>query len=59
MTGGLAGSVPPWYPLLAAARWLRVPPWELEAHPDGLYWQMAADAAAGAEAAARKAAARR
>lgn len=28
-TGGRLGEIPDWYPLLMAARYLRVPPWEL------------------------------
>lgn len=39
-----------WYPLVQAAKWLGVPPWELEDHEDGLFWQMAANASANAEA---------
>ncbi|NLF14542.1 MAG: hypothetical protein GX597_22360 [Anaerolineaceae bacterium] len=31
------GACPEWYPLLRAARYLRVPPWELAGQP--LVWQ--------------------
>ena len=34
-TGGALGEVPDWYLLLRAARYLRVPPWELARRPIG------------------------
>lgn len=30
------GAIPDWYPLIRAARYLKVPPWELAQQP--LYW---------------------
>lgn len=30
------GYLPDWYPLIRAARYLRVPPWELRERP--VYW---------------------
>lgn len=42
------GSVPPWYPIVAAARYLGVSPWELE--NASLLWMHRAIAAQNAEA---------
>ena len=42
------GACPEWYPLLRAARYLRVPPWELAVQP--LAWQEWALTAEAAEA---------
>lgn len=47
------GEVPDWYLLLQAARYLRVPPWDLAAKP--MWWIQIALAAQGAESAASKA----
>lgn len=46
------GECPTWYRLLVAAKYLGVPPWELQAAP----WRyvLQAEAAMSAEAAARK-----
>lgn len=41
--------MPEWYPLVQAARFLKIAPWELEEHEDGLFWQQVAIAAANAE----------
>lgn len=46
------GEVPPWWRLLQAARYLRVPPWDLAERP--VWWQEIALAAQAAEAAASK-----
>ena len=44
-TKGQMGSPPDWWPLVAAARYLKVPPWELHAQP--VWWMhMALDAMA-------------
>jgi len=48
------GACPPWYPLLRAARYLGVPPWELARQP--VTWQRWALAAEEAEGAAARAA---
>jgi hypothetical protein len=36
-TGGRLGEIPSWYSLLVAARYLRVPPWELARRP--VWWR--------------------
>lgn len=46
------GEVPIWYSLLAAARYLRVPPWELAKKP--VWWMNIALAAQSAENAKSK-----
>ena len=33
---GQVGSVPAWYRLVKAAKWMHVPPWELLGRPD--FW---------------------
>jgi len=32
------GALPDWYATTRMARLLGIPPWEVEAHPEGLYW---------------------
>lgn len=44
--------MPEWYPLLQAARYLRVPPWDLADRPQ--WWTNIALAAQDAEAGAQK-----
>lgn len=40
------GECPDWYPLLKAAKWLGVPPWELVDQPQvWMEWALIADAA--------------
>lgn len=46
------GAVPDWYPLVAAARYLRVPPWDL--FEASTAWRDYALAAMRAEARARE-----
>lgn len=46
------GDVPDWYLHLRAARYLRVPPWELSDAP--LFWRNAALTAEDAEATAQQ-----
>jgi hypothetical protein len=46
------GSCPDWYPLISAARWLHVAPWELAEKP--VWWMRIALAARAAEAKERK-----
>jgi len=46
------GEVPDWYPLLKAAQWLHVPPWELAEQPAG--WHEMALIAMNAEGRARE-----
>lgn len=57
MTEGAMGEMPVWYSLVSAARYLRVPPWELARMP--VWWLNVAQAAQSAEAAASRAAANR
>jgi len=45
------GSVPEWYRLITAARYLQVPPWELAQKP--VWWTEIALAARAAESAAQ------
>lgn len=45
---GLVGSVPPWYTLIKAARYLRVAPWDLAVRP--VWWVHVALASQAAEA---------
>ena len=43
---GQLGSCPDWYPLIRAARYLGVPPWDLASQPDVWRgWALAAEAA--------------
>lgn len=42
------GECPDWYPLLSAARYLRVAPWDLAQRP--VWWMRVAIAAQAAEA---------
>lgn len=46
------GSCPSWYPLIAAARWMGVAPWELEQQP--AKWMYLAAATSRAEAHAQE-----
>lgn len=46
------GEAPDWYPLLTAARYLRVAPWDLARQP--IWWMRIALAAQSAEAKERK-----
>lgn len=46
--------MPTWYPLVRAARYLGVPPWELAEAEAGPWWTLAAIAAESAEAEAKK-----
>ena len=46
------GAMPEWYPLMRAARWLGVKPWELAEQPQ--IWQERALLAENAEIAARR-----
>jgi len=39
--------VPPWYPLMRAARWMRVAPWDLQEQP--VFWRERALTAEQAE----------
>ena len=50
MTGGAMGSAPAWYTTIRAARYLGVPPWELE--QVSLKWKLRALAAQASEQAA-------
>lgn len=44
-TGGDEGAAPDWYPLIRAARYLRVPPWELaERSSVWVSWALMAEA---------------
>lgn len=51
MTGGIFGSVPNWYRLVKAARYLGVAPWDLATKP--VWWLEVALASQDAEAKAR------
>ncbi len=51
-TEGKVGYVPDWYPVIKAARYLGVPPWELVDRP--AYWLHVALAAQGAEVSAEQ-----
>lgn len=51
-TKGLVGDVPPWWVTVKAARYLGVPPWELEQQP--VAWTLVALAAESAEATAQE-----
>lgn len=52
MTEGALGYLPDWYPLIVAARYLGVPPWELYHQPT--YWMDWAIIARSAEAEAER-----
>lgn len=46
MTRGQLGAPPSWYPVLRAARYLGVAPWDLARQPAAwLHWALAAEAA--------------
>ena len=48
-TAGELGACPEWYPVLRAARWLGVAPWELLDRPRvWLDWALTAESAEGA-----------
>jgi len=51
MTEGQVGAPPAWYATIRAARYLNVPPWELE--EQSIKWRMRALAAESAEAQAQ------
>lgn len=46
MEDGKIGAVPDWYPLIRAARYLGVPPWELADQPTYMmHWALLAESA--------------
>jgi hypothetical protein len=49
---GLMGECPDWYPLMAAARYMKVPPWELA--KQSIWWRDKALIAMTAESQAQE-----